>query len=111
MNVKELESTNVTPTYKNEANKRNSITENTNQYFRKLLNKFKNLPYLVYKNKQDHIEPTEAYFFLIEHISKTIKIKKHVHLRTKKVKLDANGKNASMRKLNALTEKIKMELL
>ena len=37
-----------------------SITSITNQDFRKLLTKFKNSPYLSYKSKQVHNEPTDA---------------------------------------------------
>ena len=36
-----------------------AITEITIQDFSKLLNQFKNLPYLGYKKKQVHNEPTE----------------------------------------------------
>ena len=43
-----------------------AITEITNQSFRKFLGKFKNSPYLGYKSKQDHNEPTEAYLLLIK---------------------------------------------
>ena len=70
---------------------RNSTTDITNQYFRKLPNKFKNLTYLGYKKKQINNEQTESYFFLIKQIYKRIKSKKHVPLRTKRVKLDVNG--------------------
>ena len=38
----------------NKQNERTAITDITNQYFRKLLNKFKNLPYLGYKKKHVH---------------------------------------------------------
>ena len=44
------------------------ITDITNQYFRKLLKKFKNSPDLGYKSKQVQNEPTEDYFFLTKHI-------------------------------------------
>ena len=39
-----------------------SITDITNQDFRKLLKKFKNSPYLGYKIKQVHNEPTEDFY-------------------------------------------------
>ena len=55
-------------------NSRFSITDITNQYFRKFLKKFKNSPYLGYNSKQVHNEPTESYFFLIKYITKLIKI-------------------------------------
>ena len=38
------------------------------------------------KSKQVHNEPTEAYFFLIKHITNLIKIESHVRLRTKGVR-------------------------
>ena len=41
-------------------NTRTSITDITNQYFRKLLKEFKNSPYLDYNKKQVYNEPTEA---------------------------------------------------
>ena len=50
-----------------------SITDITNQYFRKLLKKFNNLTCICYKSKQVHNEPTEEYFFPIKHITKLIK--------------------------------------
>ena len=68
------------------------ITDITNQYFRNLLKMFNSLPYLCYKKKQIHNEPTEYYLFLIKNISKQIKIKKHVWLRTKIVRSSVNGK-------------------
>ena len=37
-----------------------SITVITNQYFRKVLKNFYNSPYIGYKSKQVHNEPTEA---------------------------------------------------
>ena len=43
-----------------------------------------------YKKKQVRNEPTEAYFFLIKQVSKRIKIKKHVWIITKRVKLKVN---------------------
>ena len=53
--------------YSNKKQKaRFSINEITNQYFIKLRKKFKNSPYLGYKSKQVHNEPTEAYLFLIK---------------------------------------------
>ena len=55
-----------------------TITEITNQDFSKLLNKFKNSPYISYKSKQVHNEPTEAYFFIIIKITKQMKIKRNV---------------------------------
>ena len=43
------------------------------QYFRKLLKKFKNSPYLGYNIKKFYNEPTEAYFLLIKQINNLIK--------------------------------------
>ena len=40
------------------------ITENNNQDLREFIKKFNNSPYICYKIKQVHSEPTEAYFFL-----------------------------------------------
>ena len=48
------------------------IADITNQYFREFLKKFKNSPYLGYKSKQVHNEPTEVYFFLIKNITNLI---------------------------------------
>ena len=41
-------------------NSRNAITDITNQYFRKLIMEFNNSPYIGYKKKQVHNEPTEV---------------------------------------------------
>ena len=57
-------------------NARFSITDITNQEFSKFLKKFTNSPYLGYKSKQVHNEPTEAYFFLIKYITKLMKSKR-----------------------------------
>ena len=54
------------------------ITDINNQEFRKFIKKFNNLPYLGYKIKYVHIEPMEAYFFLIKHITKPIKRERQV---------------------------------
>ena len=67
-----------------------SITDITNQDFRKLLNNFNNSPYIGYKSKKFHNEPNEAYFFLIKNITKTIKRDRHVRLRIKGFKLGVN---------------------
>ena len=79
-------------------NARFSITGITNQEFRKLLKRFNNSPYLGYKSKQVHNEPTEAYLFLIKHITKLIKIKRHVRIHTNFVKLGVNEKNGHVNK-------------
>ena len=50
-----------------------AITDITKQDLRKLIKKFENSPYLDYKSKQVHNEPTEACFFLTKHITKLIK--------------------------------------
>ena len=75
----------------NKHKSRTAIDEITNQYFSKLLKKFKNLPYLGYKKKQVHNEPTESHLFPIKQVSKLIKIKKHVPLCTKRVQPDIDG--------------------
>ena len=62
------------------------ITDINNEYFRKLLKIYNNLPYLDCKSKQVHNEPTEYYFFLIKHITKLMKIKRRVQVHTNFVK-------------------------
>ena len=69
------------------------ITDITNQDFSKFLKKFKNSPYLIYKNKQVHNEPTEFYLFLIKQISKLIKSDQHNGLYTKGVNLGVKKRN------------------
>ena len=59
-----------------------AITGITNQDFRKLLNKFKYSPYIGYKIKQVHNEPTEYYLFLIKHITKLMKGERRVLIHT-----------------------------
>ena len=49
-------------------NSRTSITDISSQYFMKLLEEFKYLPYLCYRKKLVKSEPTEAYFFLFSHL-------------------------------------------
>ena len=53
---------------KNKKKEMFAISKITNQDISNFLNNFKNSPYLRYKSKQVHNEPTEAYFFLIKHI-------------------------------------------
>ena len=55
-----------------------SITVIAENYFRKCLKKFDNSPYLGYKIKQVHSEPTEAYLFIIKNITKLIKSRMYV---------------------------------
>ena len=43
---------------------------------------FNNSRYIGYKNKQFHNKPTEAYLFLIKHITKLMKRKRHIQIRT-----------------------------
>ena len=63
---------------KNKQNARFSITDITKQYFRKLIKKFNSSPFIGFKIKQVHNEPTEAYFFLIKQITKTIIIERSI---------------------------------
>ena len=53
------------------------------------LDKVKNSPNLGYKQKHVNNKPTEDCFLLIKHITNIIKIKNHVWIRTKEVKLGA----------------------
>ena len=64
-----------------------NITDIINQEFRKFLNKFNNSPDIGWKSKQVHKKPTEAYFFLITHITSLMKIERQVWLHTNFVKL------------------------
>ena len=57
-----------------------AITDITNQYFRTLLREFKTFTLSRFKNKGVYNVPTDAYLLLSNHISKLIKIKKHVWL-------------------------------
>ena len=68
-----------------------SITGINNQDFRNFLKRFNNSPCLGYKLKHVNNEPTQDYFFLINHTYKLIKRKEHVWLLTKGVKLDFDG--------------------
>ena len=54
------------------------ITDITNHDFRKLFRKFNNSTYMGYKSKQVHNEPTDAYVFLIKHITKLMKSERRV---------------------------------
>ena len=68
-----------------------SVTDITNQYFRNFLKKFKNSPYLGYKSKKVHDEPTEAYFLLIKPITRLMKSERRS--RPNFVKLGVNEKS------------------
>ena len=67
-----------------------SITDITYQDFRKMIKGLNYITYIGYKKKQFHNKPTKSYLFLIIHVSKQIKSKKHVQLCTKGVKLEIN---------------------
>ena len=67
-----------------------AITEITKHNLRKFCKKFKNSPYIGYKIKHIHNEPTEDYFLLIKNITKRIKNEIHVWLCNKGVKSGTN---------------------
>ena len=69
-----------------------AITDITTQDNRKFLKNLKNLPYLDYKSKQVHNEPTEAYLFLIKHITKLMKSDRRVWLLANFFNSSVNGK-------------------
>ena len=77
---------------KKKQNVRFAITYITKQDFRKFNQKFYNSTYLGCKSKQVNNEQTQAYFLPIKHITKLIKYKRHVQIRTKGVKLGVNKK-------------------
>ena len=60
------------------------------QYFRRLLKKFVNSPYLGHNSKYFQNKPTDTYFFLVKQITKIIKSKKYVQLSTKGFKSGVN---------------------
>ena len=67
-----------------------AITDINNHDFRKFIEAFNNSPYLGYRKKQVHNEPTESYFFLINQFYKIMKSEKQVWLRTKALKSDVD---------------------
>ena len=62
-----------------------SITDITEQDFRKLIKKFDNSPYLGLSSKHVHNEPTDDYFLLNKNINKLIKIDRRIQLHIKVV--------------------------
>ena len=86
------------------------ITDITNHYFRRFLKAFDNSPYLCYKKNQVHYETTEAYFLLINQFYKIIKIKNHVWLHTKGVKLDVNGTKRVDKTIELFNKTIQFEI-
>ena len=52
----------------------------------KLLEEFKDLPYLGYRKRQVKNKPTEAHFFLVNQIYQRLKNNKYVLLRNKIIK-------------------------
>ena len=89
-----------------------SITEITDKDFRKLLKMFKNSPYIGYKSKQVLNKPTKAYFFLIKKITRQIKSKRQVWIRTKFFKLGVNKTIVQINgKIGNVNEAIKFEEL
>ena len=69
----------------------------------KLLESFKDSPYICYKKKQVKSEPTEAYVLLVTHI---LNNKKHVLLRKEIIKSDAfNNKHVNKSIKSGITSK------
>ena len=56
----------------NKQKTRTSITDITNQYFQNLIKEFNNSPYLGYKKKQVHNEPTEAYLIYYYYLQNSL---------------------------------------
>ena len=56
--------------------------------------------------KQVHNDPTEAYFFLIKHVSEPIKIKNHIPLCTKRAKSNVDGAKRINKTIEHINEKI-----
>ena len=84
-----------------------SITNITKQDFRKFLRKFNNSLYLCYKSKQVQNEPTEAYSFLIKHITNIIKTERHVLISTNFVK---SGVNKTIGHINKVIKSEELEI-
>ena len=91
---------------KNKQEARFSITNIINLDLRKLLKKFKNSLYLGYKRKKVHNELTEAYFFLINNMSKLIKIKMQVRIHNREVISDVDGTKRVNKRIVNVNEKI-----
>ena len=51
-----------------------------------MVEEFKDVPYPGYKRQQAKNQPTEAYYFLLIFFSEILKNKKHVLIRTQRVK-------------------------
>ena len=81
-------------------NARTPITDIINQDLWKLLKEFDDSPYLGYKKKQFHNEPTGDYLFLIKNMYKLVKINKHVWIRNKRVKLGVYRKMCKQNNLS-----------
>ena len=87
-----------------------AITDITNHDFRKFHEAFNNSPYLGYRKKQVHNEPTESYFFLINQFYKIIKSKKHVWIRIKAVKSDVDEKKRVNKTFGLFNRPIQSEI-
>ena len=98
----------------NKQKARFTITDINNQEFRKFLKKFRNSIYLCYESKQVHNETTEDYFFLIKHITKVIKSKRHIIICSNFVKLGLNKKirhvNKTIGHVNEAIQSLELEL-
>ena len=95
----------------NKQNLKTAITDIANQYFRKLLRKFTNSPYLGCKKKQVCNEQTEASLLLIKHISKLIKSKNYVQLHNKIVKSNVDGTKRANKTIGHVNKEIYLKLL
>ena len=97
---------------KNKQNTRTSITDIVPQDFMKLLEEFKDLPYLGYRKKQVKSEPMEAYLSLVKNNFHIINSKKHALPRNQIIKSINFNKKHVNKEINygiASTNKIKLE--
>ena len=84
-------------------NKINARTANTDivpQYFMMLLQEFKDLPYLGYRNRKVKKEPAGSYFFLVKKIISYLITISTFYYVTKELSLAASTKNIWTKQLN-----------
>ena len=81
-----------------------AMTDITKQDFTNWLKYFNSSPYLGYKSKQGHNEPTEYYFLLINHVFKLIKSRSTFDYVLKELNWTLIEKNTPTKKLDMSTK-------
>ena len=78
----------------------NTNNEVVTKYFTKIIEKFKDIPYLGYRKRWVKNDLTEAYFFLAKQIYQLLKNNRNIISHEKRLNMAVSTKNTSMKQLS-----------